>query len=112
MTKPLRYRPQATADIEAIARYLLAQSPQAAARFIDAIEHADGLLAAHPASGSSRHADLLPSLPVPLRFHPLRGFPRVLVYYLDLPDAVEIIRVWDAARGLEALVEDTPEHDR
>lgn len=112
MTKPLRYRPQATTDIEAIARDLLAQSPQAAAGFIDAIEHANGLLATHPASGSSRHADQLPALPVPLRFHPLRGFPRVLVYYLDLPDAVDVIRIWDAARGLDALVEDTSEHDR
>ncbi len=34
----------------------------------------------------------------------LKEFPRILIYYMDRPDAVEVIRVWDAARGLEALL--------
>ena len=109
MTKPLRYRPQATADIEAIGRFLFGQSPEAAARVVSAVEQAYALLAEHPASGSSRHSGLFPTLPVPLRFHPIAGFPRVLIYYLDLPEALEIVRLWDAARGLDAFVEDTQE---
>ena len=64
-------------------------------------------VARHPASGSTRHAALFPELPVPLRFHPLRHFERVLVYYRDLPAHGEVIRVWDAARGLDALLDDT-----
>lgn len=107
--KPIRQRPQAAADIAAIADYLSASaSPAIALRFIDAIEAAYGLLSAHPASGSPRHAHVLPELPVPLRFHPVKHFERILVYYLDQPDTVEVIRVWDASRGLEALISEEP----
>lgn len=106
MSKPVRQRPQAGADISAIADFLHADSPGAALRFIDALDAAYVLLCAHPASGSTRHAALLPELPVPLRFHPVQGFERILVYYLDLPDAVEVIRVWHASRGLDALMPD------
>lgn len=106
MSKPVRQRPQAQADIAAIADYLQAESPRAALAFIDAVEASYALLSAHPASGSTRHAPLLPELPVPLRFHPLTRFDRILIYYLDLPDAVEVIRVWDAGRGLEALIQE------
>lgn len=106
MSKPIRQRPQAEADVSAIVDYLHTQSPKAALAFIDVVEAAYTLLSAHPASGSTRHASLLPELPVPLRFHPLIGFPRILIYYLDLPKAVEVVRVWDAARGLDALLQE------
>lgn len=105
--KPLRQRPQAATDIAAIADHLFASAtPDIALRFIDAVESAYELLSAHPASGSPRHAHVLPELPVPLRFQPVRHFERILIYYLDLPDGIEVIRVWDAARGLEALLEE------
>lgn len=107
--KPLRQRPQAATDIAAIADHLCTSAtPEVALRFIDAVEVAYDLLSAHPASGSMRHAHVLPELPVPLRFHPVRHFERILIYYLDLPDGVEVIRIWDAARGLEALLEEGP----
>lgn len=107
--KPLRQRPQAATDIAAIADHLCASAtPEVALRFIDAVEAAYDLLSAHPASGSTRHAHVLPELPVPLRFHPVRHFERILIHYLDLPDGVEVIRIRDAARGLEALLEEEP----
>jgi toxin ParE1/3/4 len=107
--KPVRQRPQAAADIAAIADYIyVSATPDVALRFIDAVEAAYRLLSAHSASGSPRHAHVLLELPVPLRFHPVKGFERILVYYLDLPDAVEVIRIWDASRGLEALLEGEP----
>lgn len=107
--KPIRQRPQAAADIAAIADYLSTNAgPAVALRFVDAVEAAYILLSAHPASGSSRHAHVLPELPVPLRFHPVKHFERVLVYYLDQPDGVEVIRIWDASRGLDALLEEVP----
>ena len=105
--KPIRQRPQAAADIVAIADYLSASAGHAAAlRFIDAVEAAYGLLSAHPASGASRHAHVLPELPVPLRYHPVKHFDRILIDYLDQPDAIEVIRLWDASRGLDALLEE------
>ncbi len=103
--KALRQRPQVATDIAAIADYVcVSATPDAALRFIDAVEAAYRLLSAHPASGSPRHAHVLPELPVPLRFHPVRHFERILIYYLDLPDGIEVIRVRDAAGGLEALL--------
>lgn len=107
--KSIRQRPQAVADLVAIADYLAASAGHAVAlRFIDAVEAAYALLSAHPASGSPRHAHVLPELPVPLRFHPIKHFERILIYYLDQPDAVEVIRLWDASRGLEALLQEEP----
>lgn len=105
--KPLRQRPQAASDIAAIADHLQATAGLAVAlRFIDAVEAVYGLLSRHPAAGLPRHAHILPELPAPLRFHPVAGFDRVLIYYIDLHDAVEILRIWDASRGLEALGEE------
>ncbi len=108
--KPLRQRPQASTDIGAIADYLSASAtPEVALRFIDAVETTYGLLSAHPASGSPQQAHVLPELPVPLSFHPVRHFKRILIHYLDQPEGVEVIRIRDAARGLDALLEEDPE---
>lgn len=105
--KPIRQRPQAAADIAAIADHLSASAGHAVAlRFIAAVEAAYILLSAHPASGAPHHAHVLPELPVPLRFHPVKHFDRILIDYLDQPDVVEVIRIWDASRGLEALLEE------
>lgn len=76
-------------------------------RFIEALAATMGLLARHPVSGSMQHAGLFPELPVLLRFHPLRRFERILVYYISPPSHVEVIRVWNASRGLDALLDGT-----
>ena len=52
------------------------------------------------------HAALIPDLPAPMRFFPMQRFEHYLIYYLDLPDHVEVVRVWNASRGLQALMED------
>lgn len=105
MSKPVVQRPRAGLDIDEIFAYLRRDSLDAARRFLEDVERCHELLAAHPQIGSTRHAEFCPDLPHPLRFHPLKDFPRILVYYMDCPDAVEVLRIWDAARGLEALME-------
>jgi len=107
MSKPISQRPRAEQDIDEVLAYLKQRSPAAALAFLDALERSYGLLSEQPSMGSTRHADYVPGLPVPLRFFPVSNarFPRILIYHLDLPDSVQIIRVWDAARGLEALAE-------
>lgn len=107
MGKPVRPRSVADKDVDDIWDWLNTQSPPAADKFLGAIKHVYALLGDHPAIGAMRHADLMPELPHPLRFHPVRGFPRILIYYMDRPEFVEIIRVWDAAQGLQALIETT-----
>jgi len=62
-------------------------------------------IALFPASGSSRHADLAAQLPQ-LRFMPVSSFDRYLVYYVDLPKCVHIIRVWCVDRGLDRLMQE------
>ncbi|MGH8461786.1 MAG: type II toxin-antitoxin system RelE/ParE family toxin [Stenotrophobium sp.] len=104
MTKPVIPRPCADTDIDEIFVYLWRHSPQAARKFLDAVAFAFDLLGEQPSIGSSRHAGYFPDLPRPLRFHPLKEFERILIYYVDDADCVDVIRIWDAARGLEALL--------
>lgn len=102
--KPLHWRPLALEDVEHAAdRYGDRGGSPLALSFIEALEAATDLIARHPGSGSTRHAALFQDLPAPLRFVPLRTFDRYLVYSLDLPDYVDIIRVWDAARDAPDL---------
>ncbi|WP_242892107.1 type II toxin-antitoxin system RelE/ParE family toxin [Stenotrophomonas maltophilia] len=75
-------------------------------RFLAELEATLQRIAVFPGSGSTRHADLAAQLPVPLRFMLVPGFERYLVYYLDLPDRVDIMRVWCVDRGLDALMQD------
>ncbi len=111
-SRPVFRRPTAQHDADQAAAYYAAQGGlPLELDFIDALETTLDHIARHPASGSLRHAALMPELPVPLRFHPLKRFDRFLVYYLDLPTHVEIIRIWDAARGLEALQQDNAPPD-
>lgn len=107
---PILWRPAAERDVEELAAWYSAEGGLAIElAFIDSLAAAFELIARHPAAGSQRHSYLLPELPAPLRFHPLKRFERILVYYIDMADHVEIVRVWDAARGLEALLDDTSE---
>ena len=48
----------------------------------------------------------MPELPVALRTLPVPGFAHVLLCHMALPDAVEVIRVIDTARGMEPLAEE------
>lgn len=105
---PLVWRPAAWPDAADLsAHYGRQGGAMRTPGFPGELEATFDLVASYPESGATRDADLFPELPVPLRFHPLRRFKRMLVYYLALPDRVEVIRIWNAARGLEALVDDS-----
>lgn len=106
MNKPVLQRPRADQDIDEIFGYLRRKSAPAAASFLYSVQETCELLARQPGIGSPRHAEYCPELPHPLRFLPIRRFPRILVHYMKRADAVEVIRIRDAARGLEALMEE------
>jgi toxin ParE1/3/4 len=84
-------------------------SHSAATKFLDAVRTTYRLLADQAGIGSTRHAQYCPELTNPLRFHTIEDFPRILIYCINRRDVVQIIRVWDAARGLEALFQDNPQ---
>ena len=103
--KPLRLREQARKDADEAAAWYASQGDIALElAFTDALQAAYGLICRHPGIGSTRHATHASDLPSPLRFLPLKRFEHHLVYYLDLPGHVEIIRIWHTARGLDALM--------
>ena len=105
--RAVSWRPAAERDAVRLSTcYAKAGGVALEVRFLDELEAVLEPIASHPDSGSTRHADLFPELPKPLRFHPLRRFERILVYYTAMPEGLEIIRIRDAARGLDALLED------
>lgn len=103
--KPLRLRGQARNDADEAAAWYARQGGVALElAFVDELNAAYDLIRQHPGIGSIRHAEQAPDLPSPLRFLPLKRFEHHLVYYIDLPEHVEVIRVWHASRGLDALM--------
>lgn len=71
-------------DIDEIVRYFLAHESTAVARAVlDAIERSYNILREQPSIGSTRHAKYAPKLSLPLRFHSIARFPRILINYLD-----------------------------
>ena len=106
--KRIHWQPLATQDAREAADWYASQGGLALElAFIAELETAIDLIARHPASGSVRHARLFPELPAPLRFHALKRFNQFLIYYLELQDHIEIVRMWHVARGLDALLEET-----
>lgn len=105
--KPIEWRPQARRDAAGAAHWYAQQGglPLGEA-FLADMDATLESIARHPAIGSTRHAEHASGLPSRLRFLPLKRFEHHLVYYIDLPERVEVIRVWHAARGLDALMED------
>lgn len=104
--KRVQWRPQARQDAaESAAWYASHGGVMVELAFIDALQDAEARLSQFPASGSLRHAQVLPSCEVPLRFTLIPTFSRYLIYYLDFPTHVEVVRVWNAARGLDGLME-------
>jgi toxin ParE1/3/4 len=104
--KAVRWRAKARRDASEAAQWYAEQGGlEVELAFIAALQAAESLIAEFPASGSPRHADVVQGLPAPLRFHPIRRFERYLIYYVELPEYAEVIRLWNAARGLEALMD-------
>lgn len=111
--KTLLWRPQALRDAEEAASWYAEQGGlPLELGFIDELQAVLERLSRHPASGSARHASLFPELPGTLRFQVLDRFDLYLVYYLDLPGHIEIVRIWNAARGLAALLQGEQEPDQ
>jgi toxin ParE1/3/4 len=110
--KPVEWRPQARRDAADAAWSFTQQAGlDLGLRFQEAVDESLARLSRFQASGSMRHAHVAPDLAAPLRFVIVPSFERYLVYYLDLPEAVLVVRIWNTARGLDALMTDLPEQD-
>lgn len=105
--KPVKWSVQARRDAGDAAFWYAEQGGLALGeRFLSQVEATLEHLGRFPGAGSTRHDGIVPGLPAPLRFFPVTQFERYLVYHLDLPAQVDVIRIWNAARGLDALLEE------
>lgn len=84
--------------------YALNGSPGTTERFLDSFEEALLLLARHPRAGRIWQSDN-PRLKC-LRCWPVKGFKSLLVFYREVEDGIEVVRVLHGARELSALLED------
>ena len=101
----IRVRPLADSDIDAHVGYLAQEAGDAVAlRFLEALERTLTALAERPALGSPRHLDD-PRLEG-MRVRPVAGFRRVLVFYLTIGTAVEVVRVLHGARDIPPLLDE------
>ena len=99
----IRIRPLAEADTDSAADYYAREAGlDNALRFLDALDRAYERLRRHPCIG----AEVRPSRArlTGLRFWPVPGFERYLVFYLPSSDLVEVIRVLHTARDLSELL--------
>lgn len=94
-------RETALRDLLELASYIAEDNLEAAERFLDASESTFQFLLETPGAGVQREF-LDPAL-VGLRMWPIRGFDKYLVFYREIGDGIEIIRVLHAARDIEYL---------
>ena len=101
--KPVRVRPHAGREIDALADFIAQDDLNAALRFLDLLQGLFEMLGEQPGIGSLRFVHL-PMLEE-LRSVPYLGSENHLVFYIDRPAYIDIIRVLHSARDLPAALQ-------
>jgi toxin ParE1/3/4 len=99
-------RARAQADIRALSFHIAEDNPDAARRFLTAVERSLALLADMPRLGAPRRTGN-PAL-AGLRMHPVRGFENHLIFYRPLRGGIELVRVLHGARDIGAILRAEP----
>ncbi|MBK8036481.1 MAG: type II toxin-antitoxin system RelE/ParE family toxin [Verrucomicrobiaceae bacterium] len=101
--KTVVFNPVALDDLDEITNYIASDNPMAAEEVREAVLDTAESLGAHPDLGirprfsARRFAGI--------RFLPTSRYPNYLVFYRELSNAVEILRVLHGARNLPRLFE-------
>jgi toxin ParE1/3/4 len=98
-------QPRARQDIIEQALYVGRDDPRTAARFLDAVQEAEQLLAGMPGLGAPRSFRRLQEL----RMWRVRGFEKHLIFYRPTADGIEVLRVLHASRDLAAVLDENPD---
>lgn len=105
--KKYRYAilPSAKEDIAACHDYLHDKNPDAASRFVDAVQETCRIIADSPMGYSviQPPKKAMP-LPVPLRSRPVKGFEKYLIFYHVADGKVHILRVLHGARDVASIL--------
>jgi toxin ParE1/3/4 len=98
---PSQFSPQAWDDVRAIVAYIATDNPDAASRFVPALEATYAQLEALPGMGSVRHfrsKDLQD-----IRVIPITEFEHYLLFYTALGTHVKVLRILHAARDFPTI---------
>lgn len=101
MLSPSHLSPQAWQDALEIVAYIAADNPDAAARFVSALEATCAQLVALPGMGSARsfrRKDLMD-----VRMLPVTGFEQYLIFYTVVGKRITVLRVLHAARDFPTI---------
>lgn len=94
---------RAEQDILEHFEYLLGERPEAALRFVEAVEKAFERLAEMPLIGVARPFDK-PGLE-DIRMWPVPDFEKVLIFYRPRPDGIEAVRVLYGMRDIPTIID-------
>lgn len=97
-------RISAQRDIVECALFIAKDQPQAAERFLDAVEDTVRLLAKNPHAGRVRDFDN-PRLEG-LRCSSVKGFKNFLLFYFPTDEGIDVFHVYHGARDLPVLFEE------
>jgi len=89
-------------DLQAAARYIRHDNPQAARAFLEAAYDSFEFLACNPGLGRKRTDLGFPEV----RSWRIAGFRRYLIFYRELPDRIQVWRVLHGARELHNTLPD------
>ena len=101
MLSPSLFSPQAWQDTLAIIEYIGADNPEAAARFLPALEETCTQLVALPGMGSVRRfqrKDLQGT-----RIVPVTSFEHYLIFYAPAGTSIKVLRILHAARDFPTM---------
>jgi toxin ParE1/3/4 len=101
MHSPSLFTPQAWQDALDIVAYIAVDNPEAAARFVPALEETCSQLVALPSMGSARtfhHTELNG-----VRMMPVTGFEQHLIFYVATKRSIQVIRILHAARDFPTI---------
>ena len=105
--KPIRIRPRADTEIDELAGYIALDSPDAAMRFLEAVQKSFELISEQPGIGTQRYAHL--SLLEDLRMLPVCDFEKHLVFYIERPGYIDVLRVLHGSRDIPVALVDGSE---
>lgn len=102
MTCRVLLRLRAEQDVADHAIFISNEAPGAAVRFLEAFDASIEQLVEHPRAGKRWNAGAA-SL-ADLRWWPVHGFPKYLIFYRFSSDAIEVIRVLHGAQDIERIL--------
>lgn len=100
--KPLRLTPLAQQEVDSIAAHIAAEHPDAAWRFLGAVQRDCDLIRSQPEMGGLRWSGLLPALGT-VRFLPVSQFRNWLLFYVETDAEILVLRVLHGARDIPTL---------